>query len=100
MRFNILAFAVCCALVWGIGLCVMTWWIIAFDGPSTEINFLGKVYRGYVITPVGSLIGLAWGVVDGFIGGAVFAWVYNILAAALVHKPKPAEPKQTPVPQM
>jgi membrane associated rhomboid family serine protease len=30
---------------------------------------------------VGSLIGLAWGLLDGLIGGAIFAWLYNRLAA-------------------
>ena len=100
MRFNILAFAITCALVWGVGLFVLTWWIIAFDGSSPDPTFIGKVYRGYVITPVGSLIGLAWGVVDGFVGGAIFAWLYNVLAAAVGQDTKPAEPKKTPVPQM
>ena len=77
MKLNIKAFAIAVALVWGIGIFIMTWWIIAFEGASTETTFIGQLYRGYTITPVGSFIGLAWAIVDGAIGGAIFAWVYN-----------------------
>jgi hypothetical protein len=31
------------------------------------------------MSPLGSVIGLLWGLVDGFIGGLVFAWLYNLL---------------------
>ena len=77
MKLNIKAFAIAVALVWGIGIFIMTWWIIAFEGASAETTFIGQLYRGYTITPVGSFIGLAWAIVDGAIGGAIFAWVYN-----------------------
>ncbi|UCH48460.1 MAG: bacteriophage holin [Betaproteobacteria bacterium] len=81
MKLDVHAFALTCGLVWGIGLFVLTWWIIAFDGASTDPTLLGSIYRGYSITPVGSVIGLIWGLVDGFIGGTIFAWLYNLLAS-------------------
>ncbi len=80
-RFNIRAFAITTGLVWGLGLFAITWWIIAFDGSSTEPTFIGKIYRGYEVTAMGSLIGLAWAFVDGLIGGAIFAWLYNFVGA-------------------
>ena len=46
-----------------------------------EPVFIGSVYRGYQITAMGSLIGLAWAFIDGLIGGLIFAWLYNLLAA-------------------
>ena len=79
MKLDVRAFAVTVALVWGIGIFILTWWIIVFDGSSTGPTFLGQIYRGYSITPVGSFIGLAWAVIDGVIGGAIFAWIYNYL---------------------
>ena len=82
MKFDVKAFAITTALLWGIGLFIMTWWIIAIDGSSTDPTFLGKVYRGYSLTPVGSFVGLAWGLVDGAIGGAIFAWVYNLFVTS------------------
>lgn len=81
MKLDIRAFAVTCALVWGLGLFALTWWVIAFDGVTGEMTWLGHVYRGYNISPVGSVIGLVWAFFDGLIGGAIFAWLYNLLAA-------------------
>ena len=81
MKLNVRAFALSCALVWGAGLFLMTWWIIAFDGATAEVTLIGKVYRGYTITPLGSVIGLIWGLMDGLIGGAIFAWLYNVLGS-------------------
>jgi hypothetical protein len=81
MKFDIRAFALTCGLWWGLGLFVMTWWIIAFDGASGETTLIGQLYRGYSISPAGSVIGLLWGFLDGLIGGAIFAWLYNLLAS-------------------
>jgi hypothetical protein len=80
MKLDIRAFAWSCALIWGLGLFLLTWWIIAFDGSSQEVTLIGQVYRGYTITPAGSVIGLVWAFFDGLIGGAIFAWVYNLIA--------------------
>ena len=80
MKLNVKAFAFACALLWGIGLFLLTWWIILLHGASTDLTFVGRIYFGYTMTPVGSIIGLAWGFVDGLIGGAIFAWLYNLLA--------------------
>ena len=65
MKLNVKAFALACALVWGIGLFLYTWWIMAFDGATGEMTFIGRLYRGYSLSPLGSFISLIWGVVDG-----------------------------------
>jgi hypothetical protein len=80
MKLNVKAFALTCGLVWGVGLFLLTWWIIAFDGATGEVPFLGRIYRGYNISPLGSIVGLVWGLIDGAIGGAIFAWLYNLIA--------------------
>jgi hypothetical protein len=80
MKLNTKAFALACAVIWGLGLFVLTWWIIAFDGATGDPTIIGRVYRGYTISPLGSFIGLVWGLVDGLLGGAIFAWLYNVLA--------------------
>lgn len=81
MRLNVKAFALTCGLVWGLGLFLLTWWIIAFEGSTKEITLIGQVYRGFNISPLGSVIGLIWALADGTIGGAIFAWLYNLIAA-------------------
>lgn len=83
MKLNVTAFALTTGLVWGLGLLALTWWIIAWDGPSTAPTWIGRLYRGYTLTGVGSVVGAIWGFFDGLIGGAVFAWLYNVLAARL-----------------
>jgi hypothetical protein len=83
MRLNVKVFALTAGLFWGTGLFFIAWWIMLFDGATGEPTLIGQVYRGYSISPMGSVIGLAWGVVDGLIGGAVFAWLYNTLAERL-----------------
>jgi len=47
-------------------------------GWGTEaVDMIGSVYRGYTPTPGGALIGTGWAFVDGFVGGWLFAWIYN-----------------------
>jgi hypothetical protein len=90
MRFDLKAFALACGLVWGVGVAVLTWWIMAFEGASSDPTWLGLVYRGYSLTFTGSLLGALWGFVDGMAGGAVFAWVYNRLLARRPNMPERA----------
>ena len=80
MKLNIKSFALTCGLVWGFALFLLTWWIIAFDGATGEPTLIGRLYRGYSISPAGSFIGLAWAFGDGLIGGAIFAWLYNLVS--------------------
>jgi hypothetical protein len=81
MKLNVRALALACGLWWGFGLFFLTWWIIALDGPTGEVTLIGRIYRGYSISPAGSVYGLVWGFFDGLIGGAILAWLYNFLAA-------------------
>ena len=77
MNLNIKAMAIAFGLVWGVSLFVITWCIILLEGSSDTATFIGKFYIGYSLTPVGSLIGLIWGIIDGAIGGVMFGWLYN-----------------------
>ena len=83
MKLSVTAFALTAGLLWGLGLFVITWWIIFFEGATGQATIIGLIYRGYSISPAGSLAGLAWGFCDGTIGGAVFAWLYNLIAARI-----------------
>ena len=79
MKLDVKALALSCGLIVGLGLFLVTWWVILLDGASGEITWVGHIYRGYNISPVGSVIGLAWGLVDGAIGGGSLALLYNKL---------------------
>lgn len=80
MKLNVKAFALTCAVLWGLGVFLLTWWLIAFEGATGDVTWLGKIYRGYTVSPAGSVVGFLWAVVDALIGGALFAWLYNFLA--------------------
>jgi len=80
MKLNAKAFALASGIIWGVGLLILTWWIIAFSGVTNETTMIGRVYLGYRISPLGSVIGLLWAFADGLICGAVFAWLYNLIA--------------------
>jgi hypothetical protein len=83
VKLNIKAFALTCGVLWGVGLFFLTWWIIAFDGSGNSPMLLGRIYRGYSISPMGSVVGLVWAFFDGLVGGALFAWLYNRFAGSL-----------------
>ena len=82
MKLNVRAFALACAVVWGIGVFLVAWWGILWNGPGGPVPLLGILYRGFTFSPLGSLIGLLWAFPDGLIIGALFAWLYNRLSGA------------------
>ena len=86
MKLNVKAFALTCGIVWSLGLFALTWWIIAFDGITHDVTFIGRIYRGYNISPVGSVVGLVWGFFDALIGGAITAWLYNLFTGRFENK--------------
>jgi hypothetical protein len=79
MKLNVKAFALTSGLIWGFGLLFITWWIIVFEGSTGDLLAIGHVYRGFNVSPWGSVIGLLWGFFDGLVGGAIFAWLYNFI---------------------
>ena len=52
---------------------------MAFEGATHNLLVLGHIYRGFNVSPLGSVVGLAWGLGDGFGGGLILAWLYNCL---------------------
>ena len=83
MKLNVKAFAITFGLYWGFGLFFLTWWMILWNGASGDPTFIGKLYIGYSISPLGSIIGLIWALADGFVGGLIFAWLYNFILSKI-----------------
>ena len=66
-------------ILWGSALFFVTL-ISLWTGYANELSgILKAVYPGYSISMLGSIIGLAYGFLDGFIGLYIFAWIYNVL---------------------
>ncbi len=45
MQLNTKAFALAFGILWGIGICFLTWWIIAFDGATGELTLIANLYH-------------------------------------------------------
>lgn len=80
MKLNVKAMALTVGILWGAGVFLMTWWLIARGEMVGEKTVLGLFYLGYEVSAKGSFIGLLWAVPDGMIGGALIALLYNKLA--------------------
>jgi len=77
MKLRVRALGMAGGIVWGLFVLLATMWLIWFAGPATAFQSLKTLYPGYDVTYVGGLFGLFWGFVDGFICGALVAWLYN-----------------------
>ncbi len=79
MELKIKYFGMTCSVFWGLAVFTTTWWLIARGLYLNEMTFLGAIYPYYSVSPLGSLIGLVYGLADGFFAGVIFAWFYNLL---------------------
>ena len=81
MKLNVKAFALAGGIVWGINWFFLTWWMMLFKGITNErIAFISDTYIGFTLNPLGSLVALVYGFVDGFLIGLLVAWLYNKIA--------------------
>jgi hypothetical protein len=83
MKLNVRAFAVALGIWWGLGLFILAWWVMWVVEPLASPTFVERIFIGYAFDPLGSLVGLVWGFVDGLIAGAIIAYVYNLVAEKL-----------------
>ncbi len=83
MKLDIKAMSITIGLIWGVamflvGVANLIW--PAYGGAFLEM--VASIYPGYTATAsFGQVIfGTLYGLLDGAIGGAVFAWLYNCIA--------------------
>lgn len=80
MKLNVRALGLAGGIVWGLVIFLLTYWFLIFGYEGENLARLSNVYLGYSVTWYGAFVGLIWGFVDGFIGGALLAWLYNKFA--------------------
>ncbi len=86
MKLSIRALALTAGLLWGGAILLVG--VINLGSPGygrAFLEFCSSVYPGYHAVPTvrNVVVGTLYGLVDGSIAGAVFAWLYNLLARKL-----------------
>ncbi len=66
-----------CGILWGLGLFAMTLLAVYTNYAEHLLTLLVGVYPWYEISVAGAFIGLGEGFIDGFLGAAIFVWIYN-----------------------
>ncbi len=83
MKLSIKGLAGAAAIMWGVALLLVGSANLMFPGYALGfLEVVGSIYPGYQPgTGFSSvIIGALYGVVDAGIAGAIFAWLYNLLA--------------------
>lgn len=78
-RIRTNALAVVCAIMGGLGLFVMTAWLVIKDGPHVgeHLQLLSNYFIGYSVTWRGSVVGLFYGALCGGVIGWAVGMIYN-----------------------
>jgi hypothetical protein len=82
MRLNVFAFAATVALIWSAAILLVAAAHAVSPGyGGAFLDFAASIYPGYRPGPsFGSVVtGTLYGLFDGAVGGALFAWLYNLL---------------------
>jgi TRAP-type mannitol/chloroaromatic compound transport system permease large subunit len=80
MKINVKALAVASAILWGAAMLGMGLANLIWSGYGQQfLQTMASVYFGYHATRsiAEVIVGTLYGTVDGLVGGAVFAWLYN-----------------------
>ncbi|NIR46375.1 MAG: hypothetical protein GWN99_18190 [Gemmatimonadetes bacterium] len=82
MKLSIRAVSLAFGIVWGAAVLLVGLAHLIWPGyGSAFLALLESIYPGYDVGGFGSVIvGTLYALVDGAVGGAVFAWLYNRLA--------------------
>ncbi len=80
MRLHPPSLALTAALLWGAAILAVGVLDITSGYGHSFLRGVASIYPGFVAN--GSLMDLAWGticaLIDGLIGGLLFAWLYNL----------------------
>jgi len=76
-RLHVLSFGLAFGTVWGLSVLLIGLFAAFFGVGTPFVIMLGSLYHGFEASIAGSIVGLFWGFFDAFIGGVVFAYLYN-----------------------
>lgn len=76
-RLNAYAFGLAAGITWGLGVLffgLLAWW---FNLGHHAQETIASVYVGFNASLRGILMGIVWALMDGFLAGLIFAYLYN-----------------------
>lgn len=81
-KIKVFPLALALGVTWGLGILFASWldWWSA-NYAKAFVNTFASIYIGYGPSFWGGIIGFLWGFVDLFVGGLIFAWIYNACAS-------------------
>ncbi len=85
MKLSVKAFATSAAILWGGSIFLVASLHYFFPGYGQSfLEIPASFFPGYHVdrSIVSVLIGTGWGLVDGAIDGAIFAFLYNVIAGS------------------
>jgi hypothetical protein len=74
---GVISFGLALGVTFGISVFLLGLASALFDWGTPVVAVLSSLYIGYSPSFVGSIAGAVWAFVDGFIAGALTAWLYN-----------------------
>jgi hypothetical protein len=83
MKLNVAALAASGSILWGSSVFMVALFNMAVPGYGVSfLNLVASLYPGYHVgAGIGALlIATAYALVDGAVGGALIAWLYNVVA--------------------
>jgi protoporphyrinogen oxidase len=91
LKLDKTAFGMATGATLGVLLFLMTMWLVLKGGDvvGPRLELLSHYFPGYGVTTQGSIVGLAYGFLCGFVGGWAFAFFRNtgwFLSMALMHR--------------
>ena len=85
MKLSVKGLALASAIGWGGSILIAGIMNLIWSGYGVAFLDLARsIYPGYAAMSgfVGVLVGTVYGFVDGLVGGAVIAWLYNMLSGS------------------
>lgn len=76
MKLDVKAMAFAMGIMWALSI-LITGVAAMYGWGGMFVEVMSSIYKGYTASVKGALIGAGWAFADGFIGGAVLAFLYN-----------------------
>jgi len=87
MKFSVKGLAFASAILWGVAMLGMGFANLSWANYGQQfLQTMASVYPGYHASRslAEVIVGTLYGAVDGFVAGAIFAWLYNQFAGSSV----------------